>query len=565
MQEDEFEAYGEGDEGLYFLALGGIGFFGMNMYLYGYKGKWLIVDCGIGFPDDSMPGIDTLYADPSFIEERKDDIIGLVITHAHEDHIGAVPLMWERFQCPIYASEFTLEILRRKIRETKLLEKDMGFNLVNQGGHFQAGPFTCNFIRVDHSIPEASALSIKTDDGIILHTGDWKIDHKPLWGEGTDEEALRKLGEEGVLAVVGDSTNANVEGCSGSETDVAIALRELFSRYKDGQRILVSCFSSNLMRVSSIAKAAKANGRKVVLVGRSLWNMVGAAKATGYLKDIDDFIRPEEAKTIPSGEMVVLCTGSQGEKRAALWRIAMNGHPGIDVSEGDVVVFSSRTIPGNEKGILEIQNKLLGKGMEVVTVDDAPIHVSGHGSSEDITRMYQWLKPEILIPMHGEKTQLVAHMELAKACQIKKVIMPHNGDIIQLNGQNPRIVDDAPHDILALEGNRLISLSDAGAMKKRRRMMFDGVVIAHIVLDAAGLPAANPKITALGLMEEDEKEAFLPDMAIAIAKSLDNMPKKDRFDDAAVDLAARRVLRRNFKKIFRRKPPIEVEVTRLDW
>ena len=370
-----------GPDDLWFLPLGGSGEIGMNLNLYGHAGKWLMVDLGISFGDETMPGVDVIMPDPAFIAERREDLVGLVITHAHEDHLGAVQHLWPELRCPVYATPFTASVLRAKLFEKSLVGR-VEIIEVPLSGRFTAGPFDVELVRVTHSVPEPSALILRTPLGAVLHTGDWKLDPSPVTGEPTDEAALIRLGDEGALAMVCDSTNATVPGTSGSEAAVRESLIELFGKFEN--RIAISCFATNVARLDSIAAAAAANDRNVALVGRSLWRINEAARANGYLKDAAPFLSEHDAGFLPREKTVLICTGSQGEPRSALSRIAADDHPEIVLERGDTVIFSSREIPGNERAIGRVQNMLIGQGVEVITADDAFVHVSGHPAQDEL-------------------------------------------------------------------------------------------------------------------------------------------------------------------------------------
>ena len=450
-----------GPDDLWFLPLGGSGEIGMNLNLYGHAGKWLMVDLGISFGDETMPGVDVIMPDPAFIAERREDLVGLVITHAHEDHLGAVQHLWPELRCPVYATPFTASVLRAKLFEKNLAGR-VEIIEVPLSGRFTAGPFDVELVRVTHSVPEPSALILRTPLGAVLHTGDWKLDPAPVTGEPTDEAALIRLGDEGVLAMVCDSTNATVPGSSGSETAVRESLIELFGRFEN--RIAISCFATNVARLDSIAAAAAANDRHVALVGRSLWRINEAARANGYLKDVAPFLSEHDAGFLPREKTVLICTGSQGEPRSALSRIAADDHPEITLERGDTVIFSSREIPGNERAIGRVQNMLIGQGVEVITADDAFVHVSGHPAQDELIRMYQWVRPKLAVPVHGEIRHQTEHARLARSCQVADTIIPENGSIIRLAPGPAEVVGQVQHGRLALDGKRIVPL-DAGVMR----------------------------------------------------------------------------------------------------
>ena len=437
---------------LAFLPLGGTGEIGMNLNLYRCGGKFLAVDCGIGFGGAALPEVDVMMPDPAFIAERRDQLVGLVITHAHEDHIGAVAWLWRQLRCPVYCTPFAAAVLRRKLGEAQLLG-EVKIHVIPPGGSFDLLPFRLQFLRVAHSIPEAQALVIRTPAGTVLHTGDWKLDAHPMLGPPTDEAAFKALGDEGVLAMVCDSTNAMVEGHSGSEGDVRQALSALI-RDLEG-RVAVTCFASNVARVESVALAARDAGRSVALVGRSLRNLDAAARECGYLKGVPPFASEDEANDIPDDNLLILVTGSQGEPRSALARIAADQHPRIELGEGDTVVFSSRVIPGNERAIGAVQDNLVRRGVRLMTdADHAMIHVSGHPARDELRKLYRLVRPRYAVPVHGEWRHLSAHAALAQDAGITAVML-EDGDILSLAPGAAQVIDSAPVGRLVLDGARL--------------------------------------------------------------------------------------------------------------
>src|SRR5437588_8145607 len=479
-------AIGEHDpDALYFLPLGGAGEFGMNLSLYGYRGQWLIVDCGVTFGEEEhQPGVDVIMADPAFIVERRDQLLGIVAPHAHEDHIGAIPYLWPQLRCPVWATPFTASVLRAKLVEARLNDQ-IAINTVPMSGRFTIGPFELELITLTHSIPEPNAVVIRTPVGTVLHTGDWKLDPEPLIGSATDEARLREVGDEGVLAIVCDSTNALKPGSSGSEGDLRQSLTALIGRY-DG-RVAVACFASNVARLQTIAQAARVNDRDVALVGRSLYRIDKAARDTGYLGDVPRFLTEDEAGYVPRDKILLICTGSQGEPRAALARIARDDHPNVTLEDGDVVIFSSRVIPGNEKAIGRLQNALVRLGVEVVTEADHFVHVSGHPARDELVRMYQMIRPRIAIPVRGAARPLAAHAELARTCQVNDALVIENGDMIRLDRFGAAIVDEVPVGRIAQDGKSLLPLG-GGRVQQRRRLGSDGSVVATLVGDRRRWP-----------------------------------------------------------------------------
>src|SRR6266436_2876946 len=534
----------EDPNALFFVSLGGAGEIGMNLNLYGYAGDWLILDCGVTFGDDSQPGLEVVMPDPAFIVERRDRLLGIVATHAHEDHIGAIPYLWRQLRCPIWATPFTASFLRAKLAETGFANQ-VKINIVPLSGRFTIGPFDLELITLTHSIPEPNAVVIRTAAGTVLHTGDWKLDPEPLIGSPTDEARLREVGDEGVLAIVCDSTNALKAGSSGSEGDLRRSLTELIGRY-DG-RVAVACFASNVARLATIAHAAHAHGRDVALVGRSLWRIDKAARDNGYLTDVPRFLTEDEAGYVPRDKILLICTGSQGEPRAALARIAREDHPNVTLEEGDVVIFSSRIIPGNEKPIGRLQNELIRLGVQIVTEADHFVHVSGHPAQDELVRMYQMIRPRIAIPVHGEALHLAAHAHLARECQVEEALVIENGDLIRLDRAGGAIVGEVPVGRIASDGKSLLPIGGA-VLQQRRRLAGDGSVVATLVVDRRGWLAAPPQVSIIGLAETNaEPVAALCD---ALADAMEGLPAPLRHDDNAVRDLARRVLRRGLNERF---------------
>jgi ribonuclease J len=544
---------------LLFVALGGANEIGMNLSLYGCAGDWLILDCGVTFGDDSQPGLDVVMPDPAFIVERRDRLLGIVATHAHEDHIGAIPYLWPQLRCPVWATPFTASLLHAKLAEVGLADK-VKINIVPMSGRFTIGPFDLELVTLTHSIPEPNAVVLRTSAGTVLHTGDWKLDPDPLIGEPADEAALRRLGDEGVLAMICDSTNALRPGSSGSEADLRRSLTDLVGRYD--ARVAVACFASNVARLETIAHAAAAHGREVALVGRSLWRIDKAARENGYLADLPSFLTEDEAAYIPRDRIVMICTGSQGEPRSALARIARDDHPSVELEPGDVVIFSSRIIPGNEKPIGRLQNALARLGIEIVTELDHFVHVSGHPARDELVRMYQMIRPQIAIPVHGEARHLIAHAHLAGECQVPQPLIVENGDMVRLVAAGATIVDEVPVGRLASDGKTLLPL-DGAALKDRRRIVFNGSAVATLVVDRQGRLAAPPAITVMGLVEPEAVEAVLPSLRTAIERAFDELPSGARNNDDAITEAARRSLRRVLNERFGKRPLVEIQVMRI--
>ncbi len=542
---------------LAFLPLGGTGEIGMNLNLYRCGGQWLAVDCGIGFGGHENPEVDILMPDPGFIEQRRDKLVGLVITHAHEDHVGAVAHLWRRLRCPVYATPFTAAVLRRKLGEAGLLG-EVKLTVIPPGGSFELPPFGLRYLRVSHSVPEAQALVITTPHGVVVHTGDWKLDPEPLVGPPTDEAAFRELGDRGVLAMVCDSTNALVEGRSGSEADVRRSLSALIRGIRHG-RVAVTCFASNVARFESVALAAREAGRSVALVGRSLRNIEAAARETGYLKAVPEFVPEDRAGSIPDENLVMLVTGSQGEPRSALARIAQDTHPNIALGEGDTVVFSSRVIPGNERAIHAVQDNLVRRGVHVMTEADHMVHVSGHPARDELRRLYALVRPRYAVPVHGEWRHLSTHAALAQE-QGATPMMLENGDILRLSGNRPEVVDSAPVGRLALDGNRVVPLQ-GGVLAARRRMLFNGVVIGSFAIDASGAVVGQAKVSAPGLLDPAEDDTAR--LELEFGQAVSDLPAPLRRDDTALADAAKAALRRAVGRRLQKRPLVDVHLLRI--
>ena len=543
---------------LVFLPLGGAGEIGMNLNLYGFgepgRRRWLMVDLGVTFGDAIQPGADVIMPDPTFIAERRDRLDGLVLTHAHEDHLGAVPYLWERLQCPIYATPFTCSILKRKLAEVEVTPEILE---VPMSARFTIGPFDLELITLTHSIPEPNAIAIRTPLGTVLHTGDWKLDPDPVIGPTADEEALRRVGEDGVLAMVCDSTNVFVPGTSGSESDLLASLTDIIGDCRG--RVAVTCFSSNVARLETIAAAASANGRNVGLAGRSLRRFDAAARENGYLASTPSFLGEDEVGFLPRDKAVIICTGSQGDPRAALMRIADASHTHVTLEEGDTVIFSSRVIPGNEAAISGLQNKLTARGVSIITERDRMVHVSGHPARDELVEMYQFVRPRIAVPVHGELRHMVEHASLARDCQVKETVVAENGSMVRLGPGPAAIVERVPTGRLTLDGNRLIKV-DGEAMRGRKRALFHGVLVVTVVLDSRGKLAAAPLLTAQGLLDQGETA---DQVIAAVEKAVRACAKKSIKDVDAVAEEIRIAARRAFREIYGKKPITSVHLVRI--
>ncbi len=554
------------DDELVFLPLGGSNEIGMNFNCYGYgppdDRKWIIVDVGITFGDQTTPGVEIIMPDPTFIEQHAEDIIGIVLTHAHEDHIGALGWLWPRLRAPLYATPFTAFLIREKLRDQDLLDA-VKITEVPLGGSIQLGPFKVDLITITHSIPEPNGLAITTPLGVILHTGDWKIDSDPQLGAPTDIAAIQKLGDEGVLAMVCDSTNVFVDGRAGSEADVRVAMNRLIGQLKG--KVAVACFASNVARMDTAIRAGQANGRKVCLVGRSMHRMAAAAKSVGFLSDIQPLIDESQAKSIPGDKLLLLCTGSQGEARAALARIADGTHPHISLGQGDSVVFSSRVIPGNEVPIRNLQNKLADRGVRLYTERDHPgIHVSGHPCRDELADMYRWARPQIAVPTHGERRHLMEHCNLALDLQIPQAIAPRNGDMVRLAPGRAEVIDETAAGRLYLDGG-ILTQENGEALRERRHAATNGVLHVCLALDRKGRIVSGPDVRSLGMPGDDDNPLndALDVLADAAEDAIKGLDADAREDDDAVETAVARAVKKASFRIWERRPIVEATVLRV--
>ena len=551
---------------LVFLPLGGSNEIGMNFNLYGYgpphARKWIVVDLGVTFGDQTTPGVEIILPDPSFIEEHRRDILGIVLTHAHEDHIGAVPWLWPRLKAPVYATPFTAFLVREKLREAGLLD-EVSITEIPLSGSLTLGPFQLDLITLTHSIPEPNGIAIRTPLGTILHTGDWKIDPDPLTGPVTDEDAIRRLGDEGVLAMVCDSTNVFVDGEAGSEAEVRATLTPLIASLKG--KVAAACFASNVARMDSIIRAAEACGRRVCLVGRSMIRMSQAAKSVGLLAGLQGFLNDEEARHFPSDKILYLCTGSQGEPRAALARMADGSHPHVKLGQGDACIFSSRVIPGNEIPIRNLQNKLADRGVRLYTERDHPgIHVSGHPCRDELTRMYQWARPEIAVPTHGERRHLLEHAALAKDLQVPQTVTPRNGDMVRLAPGAAGIIDEVTSGRLFVDAG-VVTSENGPALRERRHIAFNGMITASVVFDARGRAVAGPTLKAVGVPASEDytlSEAMY-DLEQDAADALRRLSADERDIDQAVEAALARSIKKASWRLWKRRPVVEATVLRV--
>lgn len=552
-----------GKEEMTFIPLGGAEQFGVNLNVYGTKGKLLAVDCGIGFADERFPGIDILLPDPAYLEERKDSLTALIVTHAHEDHVGAVPYIWPRLRCPIYCTAFTAAVLRKKFEEHTAC-KDAVIHIVKPGDTIKPGPFKATFIPVAHSIPQACSVLIETKAGRVLHSGDWNLDPAPVAGSKTEAAAFKDAGSKGDIVYIGDSTNAEVDGRSGSESDVEAGLKQVFKTCR--KKIIVTIFSSNIGRIHSICRAAEACGRSVAVVGRSLHSMIGCAKDCGYLRDIQDFVTEEDITHLPDERIVVIATGSQGEPRAQLSRIARGEHPTLRLAPGDTVVYSSRAIPGNEKEIIAVQNVLAAAGVHIITPRRVAqtIHVSGHPARDEIRDMLSWVKPQAMVAVHGERVMIEAHAKLAGECGVKNAIVPNNGAVIRLFPGPAEVIDHVATGLLAVEPGRVIN-ADHVSINQRRKLQFSGTVHVTLVMDTRGDLLSDPKISCVGLHDPDSEEgaSFESEIAAEVEDILADMEREELRNDSYIAEEVRVGVRRLVMHLIRIKPITSVHVVRV--
>jgi ribonuclease J len=546
---------------LVFAPLGGLGEIGMNCALYGFgpakRRKWLLVDVGVAFAGDDLPGVDLILPDVKFVEKIKKDLVGIIITHAHEDHIGALAELWPRLGVTVYATRFAAGLLEaRRLNEPGAPK--IPLEIVAQGAVVTIGPFEVEFIPVAHSIPESCALAIRTPAGLVVHTGDWKIDATPLVGRPTDEARLRALGDEGVLALVCDSTNVLREGESPSEADVAKNLSTLVG--KASGRVVITTFASNVARLRAAAEAGLANGKQVMVIGRAMERVLAVARECGYLDGLPAFLGQDHFDRIPRSQVLALATGSQGEPRAALARIAEDEHPTATLAPGDIVVFSSRTIPGNEKAVGKIVNGLVAQGIEVVTDRTQLVHVSGHPRRAELAKMYAWLRPKIAIPAHGEAVHLSEHANFARAQGVSEVVRALNGDIVLLAAGEAGIVGQVDHGRLYKDGDILLPTGD-DCIAQRRRLSFSGVVSIALALSPKGDLSGDPDVMIAGLPNRTRDGGGMDDLIdSAIFETFENLPRGKRRDADAVSTAIERAVRNAVNSVWGKKPAVHVLV-----
>ncbi len=551
------------DEFVY-LPLGGAGEIGMNLYLYGAgpadARKWIIVDLGIGFADETLPGIDVVVPDITFLEAERNNILAVVLTHAHEDHFGALATLWPRLEVPVYATPFTAAMLRVRLDEQGFGE-DFPLHVVDLGARFELGPFNIEYITVTHSIPEPNALLITTAAGRVFHTGDWKIDDRPVIGAPTDEARMREIGAEGVDAMICDSTNVFREGTSASETDVAAHLAEIIAGAT--QRVAVTTFSSNVARILSLARAAHAAGREVVVAGRALHRVIAVARETGWLERAGQFHDQNVCSDLPRDKVLVMLTGSQGEPRAALSRVARDSHPNVGLEEGDLVIFSSKTIPGNEKAVSAIENRLVARGIEVIDAGRHLVHVTGHPRRDELRQMYDWVRPNLAIPMHGEMRHLHEHAVLARQCGVENAMVVAKGTMVRLAPGPAEVIDETASGRILRDGN-LLNREDDPAVRDRRRLSQNGAVFIALVTNQRGDVLVDPDFEIIGLpaLAGDGREiaAIVED---TIDAAIDALPGPRRRDPDHLAEMVRRAVRSTLDDIWGKRTDCRVSVTQV--
>jgi ribonuclease J len=547
---------------LTFAPLGGVGEIGMNLSIYGlgnrHQRAWLAVDLGVSFGDEEhLPGIDLIMPDITFLEKERKNLLGLVLTHAHEDHFGAIIDLWPKLKCPIYATKFSAALFQAKLEAERNPPK-IPVTVVPSGGRIDLGPFNVEFIPVAHSIPESHALAIHTDVGTVLHTGDWKLDPTPILGPPTDEKRLRELGEAGVLALIGDSTNAVRDGRSPSEAEVATIIAGLVKSAKG--RVAVTTFASNVARVKAVADAARAADREVVVVGRAMERVVLVARECGYLDGTKSFRGMDYYGHFPPDKVLAICTGSQGEPRAALARIANNDHPAVTLNKGDTVIFSSRTIPGNEKAVGSIINGLVDQGVEVITDRTHLVHVSGHPRRDELRDIISWVRPQVLIPVHGEALHLSEHAKLARAAGVPKVITCRNGDLVKLGPGDPGIIDELPSGRLYKDG-RILEDAKSRAVVERRKIGFAGCVFVAIAMTDKGELADDPEVDLVGVPEKNAEGEALDEIVFdVVVSTVEGLPRARRRDPDALAESVRRAVRAAVNEEWGKKPLCFVHV-----
>ena len=547
-----------------FCPLGGSGEIGMNMNLFAYGNpenrKWIIVDIGVTFADDTIPGIDLIYPDPGFIVDKKNDLLGLVLTHAHEDHIGAIAQIWPKLLCNIYATPFTSVLIQEKFKEKKI---DIGnkLKIVKLNGKVQLGPFNIEFVTLTHSILEPNGLSIQTPSGTVLHTGDWKCDPNPLIGETINEKKLKEIGDKEVLAMICDSTNVFSPGRAGSESDVRKSLLKIMEGKR--KRIIVTSFASNVARMESIFYCAEKIGRQISLVGRSMHRIYKAARQCGYLNDLIDPVDPREAKKISREKIVYLCTGSQGEPNGAMMRVSNHIHPDVIIESGDTVIFSSKIIPGNEKKLYKLHNQLVKNDIEVISEENEFVHVSGHPNREDLKDMYRWVKPKSVIPVHGEHRHMIEHISFAKEMQVPYPVQVENGDIVQFfPGDRPSVIDRAPTGRIFVDGNISVG-EESQSIKDRRNLSYNGFLEITVIINNIGSIVKKPIISLRGIPSSKENNNYIFDLEDKIRDICKTFSLKNSNQEENLIEALKTNCRKTIKEKTGKRPYTNVNLVRI--
>ncbi len=542
---------------LLFVPLGGSNEIGMNLNLYTYKGKWIMIDMGIGFANDYTPGVDILLPDISLITKYKKDLVGLVLTHAHEDHIGAVPYLWEELGCKVFATPFTTAVLKAKLTDDGVT-RNIPITEVHPGQKIKLDPFEFEMIPLTHSIPEMQAIALRTARGTVMHTGDWKIDPDPLVGPVTDEATLKKYGDEGVLAMICDSTNVFIEGTSGSEAKVRDGLAKVIANCK--HRVVVTTFASNIARLESIIRAAQSVGRHVAVAGRSLRRVIAAAQESGYLQDINPLLGEREIQDVTKNDILIICTGCQGEPMAALSKIARSEHPNIRLTPGDTVIFSSRKIPGNETKVDFIYNSLTRRGIEIVTGNHDHVHVSGHPCRDELALMYQMVRPKIAVPTHGEARHIHEHAKFARSMQVPEVVEARNGSVILLAEGKALEIGDVESGYIAVDGNTMIP-TDSGIIRTRRKIRDEGCVVAAVVIDKDNELLSAPRISTPGSLDPEEDKDLLLALRDEIIDIIERIKPKEHTEKISESI--RKAIRSMLREELGKKPVIDVHVMKV--
>ena len=548
-------------KGLFFLPLGGVGEIGANCYLYCCDGSWIMIDLGVSFADEKFPGIDLLVPKLNILENINNNLEGIIISHGHEDHAGALPYFIDKINCPVYATEFACNLIKRKLKEFNLSEK-IKLKKINTKKNLSFKNFNLSFIETTHSIPEPHAIKIKTNYGNILHTADWKIDNSPLIGNNFNSTYFEDIGNEGLLALVGDSTNANTSGYSGSENEVRNYLVKLFSRYN--KCIVITCFSSNITRLESISFAAKKNNRKVGIIGRSLKRMIEVAYESGYLKNTDQFIFQEDLKNYSKDNLVIICTGSQGEKKSALYRIAYNSHQNLKLNSGDVVIFSSKDIPGNEKSINNLKNLLTRQKIEIITSNEEElVHVSGHAYNEEIKEMYQWTRPFLSVPIHGEPVHLFEHAKIAQSCQVPQTKILDNGSLLKIAPNDPEIIDKIENGKMIVEGGKIYN-SESEFIRERLKYSYDGIVMITLLINKDHSINKNITISQIGL-PIDNIQRLYDNFRLKFSEEYTKLIDKelDKENNETIKTLSKKIIKKYCLQEYKRKPEVQTHIVRI--